>query len=63
MWVEIVENGNHELRREFGGVTVTIRKTSIPDAWSCELPSGKHVTSELRIVRQVVEMLMSRRSA
>lgn len=60
MWVEIVENGNHELRRDFNGVMLTIRKTSVPDAWSCELPDGKRIMGELRVVRRVMENLLSR---
>jgi hypothetical protein len=60
MWVEIVENGSHELRREFGGVMLTIQKTSVPGAWVCELPNGKRIIGELRNVRQIVERFMSR---
>ena len=55
MWVEIVENGNHELRRNFNGLMLTIRKTSVPDAWSCELPDGKRITGELGVVRRVMD--------
>ena len=58
-WQDIVENGAHELQRDFGGVTLTIRKTGIPDAWVCELPNGKRVIGELPTVRQVVEEIMS----
>jgi len=34
-WREIVENGAHELRRDFDGVTLTISRLDIPGAWAC----------------------------
>ncbi len=42
-WREIVENGKHEFQRDFAGVTLTIRKSGVPDAWVCVLPRGKCV--------------------
>ena len=50
-WCEIAGNGVHEFVRSFGGVTLAIRKTGVPDAWVCELPDGKRVIGELRTVR------------
>ncbi len=54
-WLEIVENGAHELHRDFGGVTLTITKLDFPDAWACFLPDGKRAVGELQIVRETVE--------
>ncbi len=62
-WREIVENGEHKLQRDFGGVTLTIRKTGVPDAWVCEMPDGKRVIGELHTVRRTVERIMSRSPA
>ena len=48
----------HEFVRGFGGVTLTIRKTGVPDAWVCALPDGKRVIGELHTVCQIVEETM-----
>jgi hypothetical protein len=60
-WREIVENGAHELRRDFDGMTLTISKLDIPCAWACLLPDGKRIVGELQIVRETVERIMSSR--
>ena len=62
-WREIVENGAHELRRDFDGVTLKISKLDIPGAWACFLPDGKRIVGELQIVRETVERIMSSRGA
>jgi hypothetical protein len=58
-WQEIVESGVHEVRRDFGGVTLTITKLDIPDAWACSMPNGKRVVGDLRTVRATVELIMN----
>ena len=58
-WRETVENGVHELHRDFGGVTLTIGKLDFPDAWACFLPDGKRVVGDLRTVRETVERIMN----
>lgn len=58
-WHEIVENGAHEFRRDFGDVTLTITKLDIPGAWACRLPNGDRVAGELRIVRETIEQIMN----
>jgi hypothetical protein len=58
-WRETVENGAHELCRDYNGVTLTIAKLDIPDAWACYLPDGSRVVGELQIVRETVERIMS----
>jgi hypothetical protein len=58
-WREIVENGAHEFRRDFNGVTLTISKLDISGAWACLLPDGKRIVGELQIVRETVERIMS----
>ena len=60
-WREIVENGAHEFRRDFNGVTLTISKLDISGAWACLLPDGKRIVGELQIVRETVERIMSSR--
>ena len=62
-WREIVENGVHELHRDFDGVTLTITKLDIPGAWACLLPDGKRVVGELRIVTETVEQIMNARGS
>jgi hypothetical protein len=59
-WREVLENGQHELQRDFGGVTIVIRKHSVPDAWICQLPNGGNLIGELQDVRRAVERLMSK---
>ena len=59
-WQEIVESGVHEFHKDFGGVTLTITKLDIPNAWACLLPDGKRVVGELRTVRETIELVMSR---
>jgi len=60
-WREIVENGAHEIRRDFDGVTLTISKLNTPGAWACFLPDGKRIVGELQIVTETVERIMSSR--
>ena len=62
-WRETVENGAHEFRRDFGGVTLTITKLDVPDAWACFLADGKRVVGELQTVRETVEHIMNRPSS
>jgi hypothetical protein len=62
-WQEIVESGVHEFHRDFGGVTLTITKLDIPDAWACFLPDGKRVVGKLRTVRETVELIMDKRGS
>jgi len=57
-WRETVENGVHELHRDFGGMTLTITKLDFPDAWACFLPDGKRVVGDLRTVRGTVKGIM-----
>jgi hypothetical protein len=59
-WRETVENGAHEFRRDFGGVTLTITKLNVPGAWACYLPDGKRVAGELRTVRETVQRIMEK---
>jgi hypothetical protein len=62
-WRETVENGAHELCRDYNGVTLTIAKLDIPDAWACYLPDGKRIVGDLQIVREAVERIMNSRGA
>ena len=62
-WREIVENGVHELHRDFGGVTLTITKLDVPGAWACFLLDGKRVVGDLRVARETVERIMNSRGA
>ena len=62
-WRETVENGVHELHRDFGGVTLTITKLDFPDAWACFLSEGNRVLGDLRIARETVELIMNSRGS
>ncbi len=62
-WVEIIEDGKHELRRDFEGMILTIKKLDIPGAWACVLPDGKRVVGDLQTVVDTVELIMSSRTA
>jgi hypothetical protein len=57
-WQEIVENGLHEFRGDFDGVTLIISKLNIADAWACCLAEGKRVVGELQDVKRTVEIMM-----
>jgi hypothetical protein len=62
-WQEIVESGVHKFHKDFVGVTLTITKLDIPNAWACLLPDGKRVVGEMQTVRETVELVMSRRGS
>ena len=62
-WQEIVESGVHKFHKDFVGVTLTITKLDIPNAWACLLPDGKRVVGDLRTVREMVELIMDKRSS
>ena len=48
-WREIFEDGMHELQRDFAGVTLTITKLDLPDAWACFLPDGSALLAICRL--------------
>ncbi len=54
---DTVEDGEHELHRAFGDVTLTRTKLNVPGAWTCSLPDGKRVIGEQRTVRETVERI------
>jgi hypothetical protein len=58
-WDETADNGVHEFRRDFNGVTLTIKKLDIAGAWACVLPDGKRVVGDLLTVREAVERIMN----